>query len=145
MIGVRESLLGQSYFYHRSLIKKSKGWSLSNIREYQDTRFRRLVRRYGDAITQKEDYQRYLRRYTRWNVPLLTHTVRTGGHQVSLFASRPTHSRAARKSALTSLTSGPRWDTNRLTSESATQATSTGECSAITALRTRGSFHLALL
>src|SRR5271155_179761 len=79
MIGVRESLLGQSYFYHRSLIKKSKGWSLSNIREYQDTRFRRLVRRYGDAITQKEDYQRYLRRYTRWNVPLLTHTVRTGG------------------------------------------------------------------
>ena len=37
MIGVRESLLGPSYFYHRSLIKKSKGWSPSKIREYQDT------------------------------------------------------------------------------------------------------------
>ena len=79
MIGVRESLLGPSYFYHRSLIKRSKGWSLSSIREYQDAWFRRLVHRYGDEITQKDDYQRYLRRYTRWNVPLLTHTVRTGG------------------------------------------------------------------
>ena len=79
MIGVRESLLGPSYLYHRQLIRKSKGWSLSDIREYQDPRFRRLVGRYGDEITQKEDYQRCLRRYTRWNVPLLTHTVRTGG------------------------------------------------------------------
>jgi phenylacetate-coenzyme A ligase PaaK-like adenylate-forming protein len=79
MIGVREILLGPSYFYHRSLIERSKGWSASEIREYQDRRLRRLVRRYGDEITQKEDYQRYLRRYTRWNAPLLTHTVRTGG------------------------------------------------------------------
>jgi phenylacetate-coenzyme A ligase PaaK-like adenylate-forming protein len=79
MIGVRESLLGPSYFYHCSLIRQSKGWSPSKIREYQDTRFQRLVRRYGDEITQKDDYQRYARRYARWNVPLLTHTVRTGG------------------------------------------------------------------
>jgi phenylacetate-CoA ligase len=79
MIGPRESLLGPSYFYHRSLIKKSKCWSLSKIREYQDIRFGRLVRQYGDEITQKEDYERDLRRYSRWNVPLLTHTVRTGG------------------------------------------------------------------
>ena len=34
--GVRESLLGPSYFYHRRLIEKSKGWSPSEIREYQD-------------------------------------------------------------------------------------------------------------
>ena len=79
MVGVRESLLGPSYFYHRSLIEQSKGWSPSMIREYQDIRFQRLVRRYGDEITQKDDYQRYARRYARWNVPLLTHTVRTGG------------------------------------------------------------------
>jgi hypothetical protein len=79
MIGVRKILLGPSYFYHRDLIKRSKGWFPSEIREYQDRRLRRLVRRYGDEITQKEDYQRYLRRYTPWNVPLLTHTVRTGG------------------------------------------------------------------
>jgi phenylacetate-CoA ligase len=79
MIGAREGLLGPSYFYHRSLIKRSKGWSPSEIREYQDARFRRLTRRYGDEITQKEDYQRQLDRYSRWNVPLLTHTVRTGG------------------------------------------------------------------
>lgn len=79
MTGIREALLGPSYFYHRSLIKKSKVWSPGEIREYQDTRFRRLIRRYGDEITQKEDYGRDLARYTRWDVPLLTHTVRTGG------------------------------------------------------------------
>jgi phenylacetate-CoA ligase len=79
MNGVRKILLGPSYFYHRGLIKRSKGWSPSDIREYQDRRLRRLVRRYGDEITQKEDYQRDLRRYTPWSVPLLTHTVRTGG------------------------------------------------------------------
>lgn len=79
MIGAREGLLGPSYFYHRSLIKKSKDWSPSKIREYQDIWSDRLVRRYGDEVTQKEDYQRYPHRYTRWEVPLLTHTVRTGG------------------------------------------------------------------
>ena len=79
MTGVRESLLGPSYFYHRRLIRESKGWSSSEIREYQDPRFRRLIRRYGDEITQKEDYRRYPRRYARWELPLLTHTVRTGG------------------------------------------------------------------
>jgi phenylacetate-CoA ligase len=79
MSGVREALLGPSYFYHRSLIEKSKSWSAAEIREYQDTRFQRLIGRYGDGITQKEDYGRDLARYTRWNLPLLTHTVRTGG------------------------------------------------------------------
>ena len=79
MTGARESLLGPSYFYHRRLIKKSKGWSPSEIMEYQDTRFRRLICRYGDKITQKEDYQQDLRRYTRLDVPPLTRTVRTGG------------------------------------------------------------------
>ena len=79
MTGVRETLLGPSYFYHRHLIKKSKSWSPSEIREYQDTRFRQLIRRYGDEITQKEDYRLYPDRYSRWEVPLLTHTVRTGG------------------------------------------------------------------
>jgi phenylacetate-CoA ligase len=79
MTGVRESLLGPSYFYHRRLIRESKGWSPSEIREYQDPRFRRLISRYGDEITQKEDYRRDPSRYARWELPLLTHTVRTGG------------------------------------------------------------------
>ncbi|HUB38405.1 MAG TPA: hypothetical protein VMA72_06105 [Streptosporangiaceae bacterium] len=79
MSGAREALLGPSYFYHRSLIEKSKTWSPSEIREYQDTRFQRLIRRYSDGITCKEDYDRDLDRYSRWNLPLLTHTVRTGG------------------------------------------------------------------
>jgi phenylacetate-CoA ligase len=79
MTGVREVVLGPSYFYHRRLIKKSKNWSASEIREYQDARFRPLVGRYGDEITQKDDYLRSLGRYTRWDLPLLTHTVRTGG------------------------------------------------------------------
>ncbi len=79
MTGVRECLLGPNYFYHRQLIKMSKSWSPSEIQEYQDTRFRRLTRRYGDEITHKEDYRRDLRRYTRWDVPLLARTVRTGG------------------------------------------------------------------
>jgi phenylacetate-CoA ligase len=76
---VREGLLGPTYFYHRRLIKESKGWSPGRILEYQETRFRRLIRRYGDEIRRNEDYRRDLRRYTRWDVPLLTHTVRTGG------------------------------------------------------------------
>jgi phenylacetate-CoA ligase len=79
MTGVRESLLGPSYFYHRRLIKESGSWSPSKIREYQGERFQRLVRRYGDEITQKEDYRQHPRRYARWSFPLLTHTVRTGG------------------------------------------------------------------
>jgi phenylacetate-coenzyme A ligase PaaK-like adenylate-forming protein len=79
MTGVREGLLGPSYFYHRGLIERSKSWSPSEIREYQDKRFRQLIRRYGDEITQNEDYRQHLHRYTRWDVPLLTRTVRTGG------------------------------------------------------------------
>jgi phenylacetate-CoA ligase len=79
MTGVRECLLGPSYFYHRRLIKESRGWSPGKIREYQGERFQRLIRRYGDEITQKEDYRQYPRRYARWDFPLLTHTVRTGG------------------------------------------------------------------
>ncbi len=79
MTSARESLLGPSYFYHRRLIKKSRGWSPGEIKDYQETRLQRLIRRYGDEITQKDDYRRDLGRYTRWNVGLLTHTVRTGG------------------------------------------------------------------
>ena len=79
MTGIREHLLGPSYFHHRHLIEKSKSWSAGEIQEYQATRFRRLIRRYGDEITQKDDYRRFPRRYARWELPLLTHTVRTGG------------------------------------------------------------------
>jgi phenylacetate-CoA ligase len=79
MTRVREGLLGPSYFYHRRLIKKSEGWSSSEIREYQERRSRHLIRRYGNQVTLKEDYRRGLRRYTRWDIPLLTHPVRTGG------------------------------------------------------------------
>jgi phenylacetate-coenzyme A ligase PaaK-like adenylate-forming protein len=72
-------LLGPSYLYHRRLIERSKEWSPEEIREYQETQREWLTRRYGDAITQKGDYRRDLRRYTRWDLPPLTHTVRTGG------------------------------------------------------------------
>jgi phenylacetate-CoA ligase len=76
---MRESLLGPSYFYHQRLIEQSKHWSPGEIREYQEKRYRRLIRRYGEAVRQKEDYRRDLDRYTRWDLPLLAHTVRTGG------------------------------------------------------------------
>jgi len=76
---VREGLLGPSYVYHRRLIEESKSWSPEEIQEYQETRFRPLIGRYGDEVRQKEDYRQSLRRYSRWDVPLLTHTVRTGG------------------------------------------------------------------
>lgn len=79
MTGVREGLLGPSYFYHRRLIEQSKGWSPAEIRQYQEARLRRLIQRYGDQVTQKDDYRKDLRRYTRWDIPVLTHTVRTGG------------------------------------------------------------------
>jgi phenylacetate-CoA ligase len=79
MSSVRESLLGPSYFYHRRLIRESKQWSANEIADYQEDRVRRLVRRYGDQVTEKDHYRRDLRRYTRWDLPLLTRTVRTGG------------------------------------------------------------------
>lgn len=79
MITVREALLGPSYRYHRGLIDRSRNWSPAEIGAYQEARFGRLIARYGDRVTQKTDYRADLRRYTRWNVPLLTRTVRTGG------------------------------------------------------------------
>jgi phenylacetate-CoA ligase len=79
MTMVREGLLGPSYFYHRRLIDKSKGWSADDIRRYQTARFQRLMRRYGGGLTRKDDYRRDLRRYTRWDLPPLTHAVRTSG------------------------------------------------------------------
>ncbi|MGO9837014.1 MAG: hypothetical protein ACLP1X_22690 [Polyangiaceae bacterium] len=79
MTTVREGVLGPSYFYHRHLIAQSKNWSPGEIRQYQETQLRRLMRRYDGEITQKEDYRRDARRYTRWDVPPLTHHVRTGG------------------------------------------------------------------
>jgi phenylacetate-CoA ligase len=79
MTRVREGLLGPSYFYHRGLIEKSKRWSPVDIGNYQESRSRRLSRRYGDNARQKQDYREELHRYTRWDLPLLTRTVRTGG------------------------------------------------------------------
>ena len=79
MTRARQALLGPSYFYHRRLLRNSKDWSASEVREYQATRVEQLTRRYGDEVTQKDDYRQHPRRYSRWNMPLLTHTVRTGG------------------------------------------------------------------
>ena len=79
MARIREGLLGPSYFHHRRLIAQSKNWSDDEVRGYQEPRFRRLVSRYGDEVTQKEDYRRNPGRYTRWDTPPLTHLVRTGG------------------------------------------------------------------
>jgi phenylacetate-CoA ligase len=79
MTGFREALLGPGYFYHRRLIEESKGWSPGEIREYQEKWLRLLARRYGNTVTVREDYLRDLRRYTRWDRPPFTHTVRTGG------------------------------------------------------------------
>jgi phenylacetate-CoA ligase len=79
MTVAREGLLGPSYFYHRRLIEQSKSWSGDEIREYSETRYRKITRQYDDKVTQKEDYRRDLRQYTRWDVPPLTHLVRTSG------------------------------------------------------------------
>lgn len=79
MTAIRESVLGPSYWYHKRLIERSKGWSADEIGEYQSPRFRRLTSHYGDDVTQKEDYRRNLHKYSRFEAPLLTHAVRTGG------------------------------------------------------------------
>jgi phenylacetate-CoA ligase len=78
-MSIREGLLGPSYFYHRHLIEKSKSWSSGEIEEYQRRQLRPLASRYGTEITEKDDYRRDLGKYTRWDVPGLTHFVRTGG------------------------------------------------------------------
>jgi len=75
----REALLGPSYFYHRRLIEESKGWSGDQIRGYQEKRFQSLIRRYGERVTVKDDYRDNPRRFTRWDMSPLTHSVRTGG------------------------------------------------------------------
>jgi phenylacetate-CoA ligase len=74
-----ETLLGPSYVYHRRLIEESKSWTPTQIDEYQRATLARLTRKYGVALTTKDDYRRNLRRYTSWNIPLLEHDVRTGG------------------------------------------------------------------
>ena len=79
MTNARETLLGPSYFYHRRLIARSKLWSAAEITEYQAARVQPLVNRYGDSVRTKDDYCRDLARYTQYNLPLVTHTVRTGG------------------------------------------------------------------
>jgi phenylacetate-CoA ligase len=76
---LREATLGPAYFRHRRLIEQSKHWSAAEISEYQQRRVRRLAARYGTAVTQKDDYRQDPRRFARWDLPPLTHTVRTGG------------------------------------------------------------------
>ena len=76
---LRETILGPSYFYHRDMIARSRTWSASQIQDFQEYHYRRLVKRYGDGIRQRSDYSRDLKLYTRWDAPLLTRTVRTGG------------------------------------------------------------------
>ena len=76
---IRESVLGPSYWYHRRLIERSKDWSADRIGHYQSERFRGLIRHYGSDVTHKDDYRRNLHKYSRFNAPLLTHAVRTGG------------------------------------------------------------------
>lgn len=79
MTRIREYLLGASYFHHRRLVEESKSWSPSKIREYQETQLWRLISRYGDDVTDKDDYRRDLGRYTRWDMPLLTRHIFTSG------------------------------------------------------------------
>lgn len=79
MTTAREAILGPSYFYHRRLIEQSKSWSPDEIRRYQEPRFRQVRARYDGTVTEREDYRRDMRRYTRWDVPPVTHYVRTSG------------------------------------------------------------------
>ncbi|HYK34136.1 MAG TPA: hypothetical protein VEV63_19335 [Streptosporangiaceae bacterium] len=79
LTAIRESVLGPSYWYHRQLIEQSKSWSADQIGQYQSQRFRRLIDRYGDDVTEKDDYRRNPQKYRRFDAPLLTHAVRTGG------------------------------------------------------------------
>ena len=79
MTNIREALLGPSYFYHRRLIERSKLWSAADIAKYHASRVDPLMKRYGDGVTTKDDYRRDLGHYTRYNLPVLAHTVRTGG------------------------------------------------------------------
>src|ERR1035438_8612902 len=75
----REALLGPSYRRHVRLIERSRTWTPSEIEAYGQARLQKLIRRYGNKITHKEDYRVDLARFTRWNVPLLMQTIRTGG------------------------------------------------------------------
>jgi len=75
----RETLLGPAYFRHRGLIARSRSWTADDIRRYEQARLARLARRYGAGVTSKSDYRSHPERFLRWDLPPLTHTVRTGG------------------------------------------------------------------
>lgn len=75
----REALLGPSYRRHVRLIERSRTWTPPEIEDYQQARLQKLIRRYGDKITHKEDYRVDLDRFARWNVPLLMQTIHTAG------------------------------------------------------------------
>lgn len=76
---IRDILLGPGYLYHRRLIEQSKSWSPTEIAQYQQTRLRRLTERYGNRITVKADYRQNPAKFTRWDMPLLTYPIHTGG------------------------------------------------------------------
>ena len=79
MMTAREALLGPSYRRHVRLIERSRTWTPSQIEAYQQARLQELIGRYGDKMTSKDDYRANLDRFTRWNMPLLMQTIRTGG------------------------------------------------------------------
>jgi glycosyltransferase involved in cell wall biosynthesis len=76
---VREALLGTSYRHHVRLIERSRTWTTSEIEAYQQVRMQKLIHRYGDKVTDKKDYRADLDHFTRWDMPLLMQTIRTGG------------------------------------------------------------------
>jgi hypothetical protein len=72
-------------------------WSPEQIGAYEKRRFQRRMDVYGDKVTKRDDYCANLGRYTRWDVPPLTHAVRTGGTrgEKGLSSTSPRYLRAA--------------------------------------------------
>lgn len=75
----RELLMGPAYFYHRSLIEKSKSWNSSDIDKYQSKQVFPVYDKYGEALRDKEHYRSNQGLYDLWSIPGIVKTIRTGG------------------------------------------------------------------
>jgi phenylacetate-coenzyme A ligase PaaK-like adenylate-forming protein len=77
---LREILLGPAYWWHHSLIQRSKTWSNAKQQRYQERKTRRVFAHYDrNLVRSKTHYLDNSGHYDRLCLPGLTKLVRTGG------------------------------------------------------------------
>lgn len=76
---IRQVILGPSYFYHKSLITRSKKWDDEKVKLFQSTKTVSRIKKFGNNVKTKKDYLNNVGRYTSFGGFFLSKTMRTGG------------------------------------------------------------------